>query len=145
MGNGRFQIPIQQGGGDGRVGGQQAQHRRHVGVNHAHAFRHAADGDGFVVDLDRNGRFFFNRIRRHNGAGGGVAVGGGKMGDGGANARAHLVHRQLHANHPRRHDQNLRWIAANGGSRCRLRLTRIFHPNLACASVGVARIDDNGA
>ena len=66
-----MQHGLQDVAGDSGVGEDEAEHRRHVGRDHAGAFAEAVDGDVGGAEFDRAGREFCVGIGGHDGAGGG--------------------------------------------------------------------------
>ena len=50
-----------------QVGGKETEHGAHIGVNHAGAFRHAAQGHGLSADGKGYRRLFMQGIGGHNG------------------------------------------------------------------------------
>ena len=63
---------------DGRIGGDEAEHRRHVGADHAGALADAGDGHRAPAELDLHGRDLRHRVGGHDRLGGrGPAIAGG--------------------------------------------------------------------
>ena len=65
---------LQQLLGDGAVGGDEAQHGAHVGVNHAGALGDGPQLDRFPAHVEGEGDLLFHCIGGHNGGGGAVGA-----------------------------------------------------------------------
>ena len=61
--------------GNGNVGGDEHQHGRHVGMDHAAAFGDAADTAGFVPQSELYGDLLLHGVGGHDALGGGLAAG----------------------------------------------------------------------
>ena len=60
--------------GNGAVGGKEAEHGAHVGMDHAAALGDAADMDLLAADDDLPGEFLLHRVGGHDGVGRAVAA-----------------------------------------------------------------------
>ena len=137
--------PLQQRRGNGRIGGQKAQHGRHVGANHARALADAGNGHGFAIHR------YLAAVGLGLGVGGHDAFGGGQpvvclgVGNGSGQAGRNALDRQRLHDHAGRKRQDLRGGHAQflgqggaGGAGA----GQAIGPS---AGIGIARIDEQGA
>ena len=54
-------------GGDVGIGGDEREHRRHVGRDHSRALCHAADDHLDSIEIDSHSQFLRKLVRRHDG------------------------------------------------------------------------------
>ena len=80
---GLLQQALQQRGLDRRIGGDEAEHGRHVWADHPGAFGNAGDVDGGTADHEPPRRRLRHRIGRHDRLGGQRPVVFAQIGDGG--------------------------------------------------------------
>ena len=132
-------------GGDGAVGGDVAEHGAHARGDHACAFGDAADADGVVADGDLDGDGFGARVAGHDGAGGVIRVVAGEAFDEIGDFWGDAVHGHGDADDACGADEDL------GGAEAELsggevgHVFGVLHADWACAGVGVAAVDDDGA
>ena len=130
---------------DGAVGGEEAEHGAHVGVDHAAALGNAAHTDSLSAYSGLHRHLFFHRVGGHDGVGRGIA---GRLG--GLQQRIELrnavldhIHLQRLSDDAGGGHQHVAAGAADGLGRRVAHPLRIFLP-LGSAGIGVAAVTDNG-
>ena len=135
----------QQGRVDGGVGSQVAQHGGHVGADHARALAHAGDVHCHAIDLHALAEGLGHGVGGHDAFGCACPVRWLGIGQGCGQARNQAIHGQGFQNHTRGKRQHLlrrqpqvlgQGLAGGAGA-----LQAIG----ACASVGIAGVDDQSA
>src|SRR5690348_14422118 len=129
-------------GGDGGVGGEVAEHRRHVGVDHADTFGRAAEAHGLALHLEFDGDGLGAGVGGHDAAGEVVTAIGPRfdLGD----ATLDLLHRQRTADDAGGGDEHLRRVEAEPGGGEGGHADGVIQAAGAVGAVGVAAVDDDG-
>ena len=128
-----------------RVCRHKAEHRRHVGLDHARTLRHAADRHRLAADLHAGRGLLRPRVGRHHRLLGRQTVlrRGTKLRRGILHAGQQAVHRKTTADHPRRSDQHVLRRNAELARRRQRRKLRVMHAALARAGIGAAGVREN--
>ena len=126
------------------IGRDEAEHRRHVGIDHAGALGDAADAHGLPVDARFDGDFLGESIARHDGLGGAPAARAGKRRFGGGDAGFHFFDGQRHANAARGANHDLAFLEAERGRGGLGHALRVIDTHGAGAGIGVAGIGHDG-
>ena len=127
---------------DVRVGGDDRQHRRHVGRDHACTLGNPGDRvAGRVLHAGELGA----RVGGHNRGGGVLPAVRAKLPGQRRDPVLHGVHVQQEADHARRQREHLARLAADLLGDQRRRLPGMIETDFSGAGVGAARVGDNGA
>ena len=127
------------------IGGQKAQHGRHVGADHACALADACDGHGGTTDLGLGAERLGQGVRGHDAFGGARPVVRLRIGQRGGQTGLDAVGGQGlhdHASGKRQHLLGRHVQQARQGLAGRARTRQAIGPR---AGVGVASVDDHGA
>ena len=97
------------------IGGDEAEHRCHIGINHSGALGDSPDAHDFSTEGELHRYFFWKSVAGHDGFSGLPASSGGeclgKRGDGGLD----FFDGHLDADSARRADEDLSWLNAESG------------------------------
>ena len=141
----KIKCALEHRGRDCRIRRDEAEHRRHVGLDHSRPLRHAADRHGLAADCRPRARLFWLRVRRHHGFLRGESMRRriAELLRGGLHAGEKAVHRQGTPDDARRCDQHVARVDAELARCHQRRQLRILQALLSRAGVRAAGVREN--
>ncbi|GAF25522.1 hypothetical protein MTY_0857 [Moorella thermoacetica Y72] len=129
---------------DGSVGGQEAEHGAHIGVDHARPLGDAGNSYRLSPQGQLDGDLFDPGIGGHDGCRRISASLHRQPGGSGLDAGGDFIHRQGHADDAGGGHHHLPWFATDGSGRDYRHLPGVPVTPLPGTGIGIAAVGDNG-
>ncbi len=136
---------LQHFGRDGAIGGDEAEHRRHIRANHARAFADTAQRHGDAVNRHLRAGRLGQGVGGHDGGSGIEPAFAARCGNRGGQAVDQALHGQRLQNHAGGKRQHLLGLHTKQARQFHAGLPRIGQTLSAGSGIGAAGVDDQGA